>query len=72
MEGGGHLMEQQFEFDKTYKIPLDERLYRTNLDYFQGIGKYSKKECHEKALVVSGYRFVDEEEHEDYFSSVFF
>ena len=48
MEGGGHLMEQQFDFDKMYKIPLDERLYKTNLDYFQGIGKYSNKKAENK------------------------
>lgn len=49
-----------------YTIPGNLRVFKSNFDYFHGIGKYSKDECIERSLLVSGVQLVDETEYDDY------
>ncbi len=46
------------------KVPVDELLFLNNLNYFEGMGRYSNEICYEKALLVTGYRVVSPLEHE--------
>jgi len=40
------------------KVPINNEVYRTNLEYYSGMGIYSDDLCKEKALLISGYRVV--------------
>lgn len=40
------------------KVPINEAIYRKNLEYYSGMGIYSDDMCSEKAFQISGYRII--------------
>lgn len=49
-----------------YAVPMNPRVFKTHFDYYNGIGKFSHKECIDRSLLVSGVTFVDQYEYDDY------
>lgn len=49
-----------------YPIPLNLDIFKTNFDYYNGMGKLSKDECIDRSLLVSGVQVVDYEDFERY------
>lgn len=55
-------MEVKFVFKSEHgelRVPINQGLFKSNLDYFQGMGIYSAEVCQEKALLTTGYRVVE-------------
>jgi len=54
-------MEHKIMFeiaDGVYKVPINEDMFRTNMEYYSEMGIYTDDLCREKALLVSGYRIL--------------
>jgi hypothetical protein len=49
-----------------YTIPMNITIFKSNFDYYHGIGKFSKDECIDRSLLISGVRLVDQEDYIDY------
>ncbi len=49
-----------------YAVPTNARVFKSQYNYFYGIGKLSQKECVDRSLLVSGVTFVDQNEYDDY------
>ena len=47
-----------------YKVPINQDIYRKNLEYYSGMGIYSDDMCSEKAFLISGYRIIKEKHYE--------
>lgn len=43
-----------------HKVPINPDIYRKNLEYYSGMGIYPEDTCKEKALLVSGYKVVND------------
>ena len=54
-------MENKFIFQVgvgEYKVPINPDIYRTNLEYYSGMGIYTDEICMEKAILASGYKVI--------------
>ena len=49
-----------------YPVPTNTRVFKSQYNYFYGIGKLSQKECIDRSLLVSGVTFLDQTEYKDY------
>lgn len=47
-------------------IPINLRIFKSNYSYYNGIGNLSQKECINRSLLVSGVKFVDQAEFDEY------
>ncbi len=51
---------------QLYFVPANVKLFKSNYDYYNGIGKLTQAECIDKSMHVSGVRSVESNEYEDY------
>ncbi len=51
---------------KIYSVPVNVKLFKSNYDYFNGIGKLTQAECIDRSMHVSGIKNVQHNEYEDY------
>lgn len=49
-----------------YTIPVNLKIFKTNYDYYNGIGKFTQDECIDRSLLISGVQLVDLQEYETY------
>lgn len=53
-------------FKFGYTVPINPKIFKSNYDYFNEIGIFSKEECIKRSLLVSGVALVDENEFQDF------
>ena len=60
------IKEVPMSFKFGYTVPINLKIFKSNFEYFNEIGKFSKEECIQRSLLVSGVTLVDENEFQDF------
>jgi hypothetical protein len=53
-------------FKFGYTVPSNTKIFKSNFNYFNEIGTFSKEECIKRSLLVSGVLLVDESEFQNF------
>lgn len=49
-----------------YNVPVNIKLFRSNFNYYNGIGKFSNSQCIDKSLHIAGTKKVNHNEYEEF------
>ena len=52
--------------NNAYIIPSNIHIFKSNYDYYNGIGILDRTECIERSLHISGIKKVDQNEYKNY------